>query len=499
MNNQSEIANTIGPISTLEFMVESAFNFDSKQSKKMLLRIKSLRKHIFRWRTILGDGNCFFRAVIFSYFENLILEKNIILLKHICLEIYEKFHNDNPLISKLPTTLRNQYNLNDKSHLIVINVLFHICNLLQNSTKKDEANCTFQAFEVFYEIIIESKDFDYMLIKFLRYKLYEYITANKDRIYHMDYQVKLGNLLPMEYEKSDDNFDFQSFFEKELLPLYKEAEMISIHLIPFVLKVDLVILTYDFNNSSEKMKDFSCFLKLKHRIIVLYKKSHYDLIYDKPYFDKNAKYLTEYSNLYESEKSVLSSEQLLDLETNSYKYNEVDDEEIKEEQNAKISRSLDPTNGFTLIDNDIEDFKDINFSVTNEEFKEDMIKKEFDSGNYKNFFLKSCFNKDNISYIAKTYSMEQIKKDFVRNLRDSNSNLLLDDLNERQKQKCFICEYLGDCFIFLKTCKSCVAKIVLEVLKNRFIQLIKFSNNEKGLINNLQDVIIYKDTCQFLI
>ena len=91
MNNQSEIANTIGPISTLEFMVESAFNFDSKQSKKMLLRIKSLRKHIFRWRTILGDGNCFFRAVIFSYFENLILEKNIILLKHICLEIYEKF------------------------------------------------------------------------------------------------------------------------------------------------------------------------------------------------------------------------------------------------------------------------------------------------------------------------------------------------------------------------------------------------------------------------
>jgi hypothetical protein len=40
-----------------------------------------LEKNIFRWRSIKGDGNCYYRAVIFSYLEDLILDKNILMLK----------------------------------------------------------------------------------------------------------------------------------------------------------------------------------------------------------------------------------------------------------------------------------------------------------------------------------------------------------------------------------------------------------------------------------
>ena len=124
--------------------------------------------------------------------------------------------------------------------------------------------------------------------------------------------------------------------------------MISIHLIPFVLKVDLVILTFDFINSSEKMKDFSCFLKFKHKIIVLYKRSHYDLIYDKNYFEKNAQYLTEYSNLFENEKCILTSEQLLDIEK-SYldKKQEITTEQVDE--NSISLQNTDPSNDFTHL------------------------------------------------------------------------------------------------------------------------------------------------------
>ena len=484
-NKYSEISNTIGPISTLEFMVESAFNFDKNQSSKMLSQIINLKKYIFRWRTVLGDGNCFFRAVIFSYFENLIFEKNITLLKHLCLEIDEKFSNENPLIKRLPPKLRNEYNLIDKNKLIIFNVLIKICNVLENSTIKDQTKCTFLAFEIFYESIIMSRDFDYMLIMYLRYKLYEYIDQNKDKIYHFDYQVKLGNLLPIEYEKSDNNFDFQAFIEKELLPLYKEAEMISIHLIPFVLKVDLVILTFDFINSSEKMKDFSCFLKFKHKIIVLYKRSHYDLIYDKNYFEKNAKYLTEYSNLFENEKCILTSEQLLDIEK-SYldKKQEITTEQVDE--NSISLQNTDPSNDFTLIN--YNEMKDINFNISNEEFKENLIKKDFESGNYKSF-LNGGLKYDHIKIIAIDLTLREIKKDFLYNKQENESSLLKNNLNQCNEQICFNCINTAMCFKYLQVCKSCMCKKVLEVMHKRFYKFILNSIEETS---NLEEKILYK-------
>jgi hypothetical protein len=159
--------------------------------------IKSMRKFIFRWRKIAGDGNCFFRSVIFSYFENLIFEKKILNIKNICLILSRKFRNDNQLIRKLPMKLQCEYNFSNTNDFIVYNILNQICNILENSNIKNETECTFRAYELFYTSIIYFKEFDYMLIKYLRYELYEYINDNQDKIYHIDYQVKLGNLLPV--------------------------------------------------------------------------------------------------------------------------------------------------------------------------------------------------------------------------------------------------------------------------------------------------------------
>src|SRR5690606_13192328 len=53
----------IGPVSTLEYMVESTFGFDRTLKSSIIDHILSLEKHIFRWRSVLGDGNCYFRAV----------------------------------------------------------------------------------------------------------------------------------------------------------------------------------------------------------------------------------------------------------------------------------------------------------------------------------------------------------------------------------------------------------------------------------------------------
>ena len=51
----------------------------------------------------------------------------------------------------------------------------------------------------------------------LRYAIYEYILNNQEMIYSPDYELLLGNLLPIKYEKGNDQFHFNSYFENELI------------------------------------------------------------------------------------------------------------------------------------------------------------------------------------------------------------------------------------------------------------------------------------------
>jgi len=327
-----------------------------------------------------------------------------------------------------------------------------------------------------------------MLIKYLRYELYEYIHNNQDKIYHIDYQVKLGNLLPVKYENSDDEFDFQSFFETELLPLYKEAEMISIHMIPFILKVDLLVFTYDFNQSSEKMKEFSCFLQGKHKIIVLYKKGHYDLIYEKSYFEKYCKHLAQYSNLYETDRAVLSSKELSDLECN-YSIDVKAQELIKleeESEKSKIGSDDSMEKQYTIIDN----LNDVNFNITDDEFRENLIKKEFDSGCYKNF-IANDFKNDNINYIAKTYRLEEIRKNYIQNLSKCEESLIF-KINEIHNYKCEKCLSNTCCYKHLNSCKACVNKEITEKLRFRFNHILMYSSNEMKTKMNFEKLEIFK-------
>lgn len=475
-------------MSTLEYLVQSASDFDKKQISNMVTMIKSLKKYIFRWRRVTGDGNCFFRSVIFSYIENLIFEKKIMYIKYICLNISKKFNNDNPLISKLPMKIQTEYNFSNKNEYIIFNIFNKICYILENSTKNNETESTFKAYELFYTSIIHFKDFDYMLIKYLRYELYEYINDNQDKIYHLDYQVKLGNLLPIKYEKSEDDFDFQNFFENELLPLYKEAEMISIHLIPYILKVNLTVFTYDFNLSSEKMKEFSCFLHGKQNIIVLYKKGHYDIIYEKAYFQKYSKHLTQYSNLYESERTVLTSKELNELEYNysiDFKSEEFISEEEVKKSISKYNVSLEKQ--FTIIDK----LTDVNFNVTDEEFRENIIKKEFDLGSYKNF-ITNHFKNPYINFLAQTFSIEEIKKNYIHNLNKCE-NSLISRINKTQIQKCQKCQNKTNCFNYLDICKSCLDNEVIDKLRFRYNKVIIHSANEIRTKIETEKLISFRD------
>ena len=93
-----------------------------------------------------------------------------------------------------------------------------------------------------------------------------------------------------------------------MLKLDVDAEKIIIYLTPFVLKTNIKIIIYEFdNNSTVLSKEFPCYIDNKHEIILLFRKTHYDLIYESKNFGINSKELCYYVNLNENLKVVNSS------------------------------------------------------------------------------------------------------------------------------------------------------------------------------------------------
>ena len=85
--NSFEISK-IGPISPIEDKIFSIYNKSLGNFEAIHNLIETL---LFKFRKICGDGNCFYRSVMFAQLETAILERNIQLLKFYILEILDLF------------------------------------------------------------------------------------------------------------------------------------------------------------------------------------------------------------------------------------------------------------------------------------------------------------------------------------------------------------------------------------------------------------------------
>ena len=101
-----------------------------------------------------------------------------------------------------------------------------------------------------------------------------------------------------------------------------DAEKIVIYLTPLVLKTNLKIFIYEFDsNPCYIIKDFPCYIEDKSEILLLYRKTHYDLYYPSKYFEVHGKYLSSLVNLEENVK-VLSSELIEKIKSNEKDFND---------------------------------------------------------------------------------------------------------------------------------------------------------------------------------
>ena len=296
--NPRENINRIGAISGLKFLIETTYYTQPIHIPLMFSDKTKLEPYLYKYRNILGDGDCFYRGLIFSFLENIILTKNTMLLKELMILYDEKININNPLIKEKEYLQQiNSLNIN-----IVTQILYVLLINLEEDVKA--------AYKILIKVFLYAEDFDRGIIYFTRYLLFEYILSNENNIYSMENKINIGCLLPEAFvvdkgETSD--FLFENYYRMQLMKPKTFAEKIVIYLAPFVFNYDINILIYDYGaNCFIEEKTFSGEKKSTNEINLLFRKSHYDVYYKKNYFDKYREEFEILNNIYEEIKFLNS-------------------------------------------------------------------------------------------------------------------------------------------------------------------------------------------------
>lgn len=301
----------------IESIVEQTYNYDYQLRDQMTEEVCYLKKITMKWRRVAGDGNCFYRSVIFAWLEFLIFNNQISIFKRIISDLRIKFSSSYENTKKLSSTIKT--NLASLASPVPSMILECIVSQLSNLSLTPRQRIQ-NAYMTLLRGFNFSRLFDTAMIYYLRYILYEFILENQEKIFSKDFPVLLGNLLPSQYESDDGKFFFMKYFEEDLLKFYTCAEKLAIYLTPFVLKIDLKVIFYDFGPECNiQTKFFSSYLPNKGCLYVFYRKAHYDICYSPEYHDRYQELL----GLYQEEKK--SNKIIKDNDVRKFEIEEMDD------------------------------------------------------------------------------------------------------------------------------------------------------------------------------
>lgn len=310
---------SVKELSLIERMVEETYNNDSSFKYDIAEQICYLTLISYKWRQIKGDGNCFYRSIMFRYLECLVLENDILSLKNIVVNLNKWFSSNYLRTDILPNTIRKSFVEMDVK--LLINVFHFIIKALK-------ANKVKEAYSILIKCFLYSSTFDIGMVLYLRYSIYDFLSDNDNfsKYFSKEFPVLLGNLLPIQYETEDGKFNFEEFFTNELLKLYTYAEKIVIYVTPFVIKRSIKLLIYDFGKECNiQTKEFNCFLNNGKEVLeILYRKCHYDAVYSKEFCLKYIDFLNIFA--LENEKLKVVSNDLIEY----YRQNDILDVDLQQ-------------------------------------------------------------------------------------------------------------------------------------------------------------------------
>ena len=279
---------------SIEEMVEQTYGYSSDLKNQMTEEAAYLQTIVCRWRRVAGDGNCFYRSTIFGWLEYLVMNAKDNVLTLMVLDLDQKFNENYPNVKRLPSSIRKNFITKDKD--IVILILDIIIKQLTDKFVSNKQKRIKSAYSTLVKAFNFSRVFDTVMILYLRFLLYEFILENETKIFSKDFPVLLGNLLPGQYETENGDFLFDKYFCEDLLRFYTCAEKLAVYLSPFVLKINIKVVCYDFGTDCDiQTKEFKCYLPNKDTIMVMYRKAHYDICYSDDYIMKYIDFITMFN------------------------------------------------------------------------------------------------------------------------------------------------------------------------------------------------------------
>ena len=286
IENSSFNDKIIGEFNTLGHLVEKFYGYKPERHNIMVKKYKLFTQDIFKHRTIYGDGNCFYRSVLFSYLEQIILFKELNAIKNFIFDVKAFLCSSQvqEILQKLDETPKL-----DTKLILRILVLFYLG--VKNNKIKDTYSLLVKAFN-------NMTLFDQGLIMYLRFCIFRYIKENENKLYSKEFEIKLGNLLPEQFETKSGKFLFNDFYYKFLLKPGKLAEKIIIYITPYVLCTKLEVVMFEMEENWRKSFDFVGEKNTVKNLntVIIYLPGHYELIYTTEFYQRFYNVFKNYSD-----------------------------------------------------------------------------------------------------------------------------------------------------------------------------------------------------------
>ena len=406
-NFKSFQSESVGCILPLTYLIESKFSMNKEKIKEINDKYNSLKPFICNYRTINGDGNCFYRAVMFRYLEILILNEKIDDLRNVINDVVNSFKSEE--LKK-----RRIINNSDVKPELTFKILILIESLLNNKQKE-------KAHEILVKSFSTCRKFDYAIILYFRYILYDYIKKNENKVYLKSFPIKIGNLLPSQYETNEGEFLFDSFYEYYLLKFYTFAEKIIIYLTPLVLGIELNIIIFE-DNDDEIVKKFrwegNSNLNVNDVISLVISKNHYEIIYN---LKDNEQYKNIFVNYENNQKSVI----IANIDKLLKEINESKNFNIMKESINELGGDLKEMNTRTMIKKK----QNLDNNIDNQ-IKNNNIQNNYLGKDNNNVYTKNIINNNiNNNQVRNNNNNKQIN-DYIQG--NNNPNINMNNNNNNQ-------------------------------------------------------------------
>ena len=314
---------TISKISDINYLLYRVQDIDNKDMEEIKKQMEE-NNDLFAWRDILPGSDSFFRAVMFSFLEDIILKRNINDYRTF---LYELSKNVEENYFK---KILSFYQIDCTKTKIVLILIYFALTIQDIETSIEKAH------SLLIKIYNFDMNFDFLLILNLKYLIYKYLKSNERKLYNKEFSVPVGSLLPNKYKKNN-KYDFKKFYENNLLQLNRDADRITISVIPFILRKDIFIYSFE----QKKVNYLRVHADEKENkemtpIKIFLINGSYEIVYQKEYYNKYQKAFSIFSNFSKNDKPTVKNnneniinEKILD------NIEDEDDIQINENNNLK--------------------------------------------------------------------------------------------------------------------------------------------------------------------